>query len=550
MSIISDILTMQGIITEEDVQTALSRAGSEDNLDQQLLDSHVITDQQYAQALAASLGIDFIVLGDMDIPDETISLIPPSLARKRKVLPIEVRGSKIVLAMVDPTDLIAIDDVTSVTGKTVEIVIVTKADMAAALDRYIRADSELSNLTESFEELGDEENQVISEENSEDPVVKFVNLIVSQAIQDRASDIHIEPQANGLRIRYRIDGVLHDIQEAPKSIQSGVISRIKIMSSINIAEKRIPQDGRMSIVHNGASFDLRVATLPTVWGENVVMRILYNTATTMSLKDMNMSEKNFEVFEKSFKKPHGMILVTGPTGSGKSTTLYTTLNAISTPEVKVITVEDPVEYRLKGINQVQVNNRAGMTFAAALRSILRSDPDVVLVGEIRDAETAKISIEASLTGHMVLSTLHTNDAPSSVTRLTEMGVEPFLVGSALECVVAQRLVRKLCDKCKEKYYETDYVLDGLGYPKSYTRELYKPVGCSHCSNTGYRGRIAVHEVMHVDDEIERLVVSGAPTSEIRDSALRNGMVTLREDSFGKLAEGLISIKEVASLVRE
>lgn len=338
---------------------------------------------------------------------------------------------------------------------------------------------------------------------------------------------------------------------APKNIQNGVISRLKIMSDIDIAERRKPQDGRMSVRHGGRQIDLRVATLPTVWGEKVVMRILDNTNTSLTLKDLNLLDRNAAAYQRSYSKPYGMILVTGPTGSGKSTTLYTTLNAVAKPEINVITVEDPVEYRMAGVNQVQVNPKAGLTFASALRSILRSDPDVVLLGEIRDHETAQIAIEASLTGHLVLSTLHTNDAPSAITRLTEMDIEPFLVGSALDCVVAQRLARKLCDRCKAPaFYEAEQ-LHALGFLDSAAAEVpdfFAPIGCSVCSNTGYRGRIALHEVMTVSEEIERLAVSRASSAEISRVAQEQGMLTLRMDGWEKVKLGLTSVDEILRVV--
>ncbi|GMA33821.1 hypothetical protein GCM10025876_39220 [Demequina litorisediminis] len=381
------------------------------------------------------------------------------------------------------------------------------------------------------------------------PIVRFVNLLITQAIQDRASDIHIEPAERDVRVRYRIDGVLHEMQNAPKAIQGGVISRIKIMADIDIAERRKPQDGRLSVTHNGKKVDLRVATLPTVWGEKVVMRILDNSTATLELEDLGIREKNYAAYSVNFRKPYGMILVTGPTGSGKSTTLYATLNQISRPEINVITVEDPVEYRIPGINQVQVNPKAGLTFAAALRSILRADPDVVLLGEVRDGETAQIAIEAALTGHLVLSTLHTNDAPSALTRLIEMDIEPFLVGSAVDCVVAQRLARRLCSHCAVEYVVEDEaeIPANVGFVSgSPLPTVLRPAGCQRCSGTGYRGRVALHEVMSVNEEIERLAVARASAAEIARAAQDNGMETLLMDGWAKVLDGTTSIEEPAS----
>jgi type IV pilus assembly protein PilB len=433
-------------------------------------------------------------------------------------------------------------------------VVAERGDLEAAFNRYLRADGELSDLTATLEEEQAKEERLNAYDTEIDvddaPIVRFVNLIVSQAIQDHASDIHIEPGEHEVRVRYRIDGVLHEMQSAPKAIQNGVISRLKIMSDIDIAERRKPQDGRMSVSHAGRKIDLRVATLPTVWGEKIVMRILDNTTTEMSLESLNLLPHNFEMYRRSYTKPYGMILVTGPTGSGKSTTLYTTLNTVSKPEINVITVEDPVEYRMPGINQVQVNPKAGLTFASALRSILRSDPDVVLLGEIRDHETAQIAIEAALTGHLVLSTLHTNDAPSAVTRLTEMDIEPFLVGSALDCVVAQRLARKLCERCKAPIEPDAERLANIGFPVAAldAGQLFAPVGCQACSHTGYRGRMALHEVMPITEEIERLTVAHASSAEIGRVAREQGMLTLREDGWAKSLAGWTSVDEVLRVV--
>ena len=427
-----------------------------------------------------------------------------------------------------------------------------RPDVVAAIDRYYRAGEELDDLTTQLDTGEEEEDLSKVREITEDaPIVRYVNLLITQAIQDRASDIHLEPTEHDLRVRYRIDGVLHEVMRSPRAIQSGVISRLKIMSDINIAERRIPQDGRLSVTAHGKKVDLRVATLPTVWGEKVVMRILDNSTARLDLTDLGFSPYNFGIYEKSYLKPYGMILVTGPTGSGKSTTLYATLNVVNKPEVNIITVEDPVEYRLAGVNQVQVNPKAGLSFAAALRSILRSDPDVVLIGEIRDHETAQIAIEASLTGHLVLATLHTNDAPSAVTRLTEMGIEPFLVGSALDSVLAQRLARRLCTKCKEPYFPTTEQLNAIGYvqyPGDPDPAFYRPVGCASCAKTGYRGRVALHEVMAVTDEIERLTVERASSSVINTVAVEQGMRTLRVDGLLKAAQGVTSLDEVFRVV--
>jgi type IV pilus assembly protein PilB len=481
--------------------------------------------------------------------------VPLGLLRRHNVLPIGREGDRLLLAMADPQDVLALDDVRANVKMQVRPVVAERSDLATAINRFVRSDGELSDLTSAIvEESAATSNALVPvAEAAEDdaPIVRFVNLLISQAIQDHASDIHIEPAEFDMHVRYRIDGVLHEMQRAPKNIQSGVISRLKIMSDIDIAERRKPQDGRMSVMHGGRQIDLRVATLPTVHGEKVVMRILDNSSTSMGMEKLHLLERNAAVYKQSYTKPYGMILVTGPTGSGKSTTLYTTLHAVARPEINVITVEDPVEYRMAGINQVQVNPKAGLTFASALRSILRSDPDVVLLGEIRDHETAQIAIEAALTGHLVLSTLHTNDAPSAITRLTEMDIEPFLVGSALDCVVAQRLARRLCEKCKQPYTHQPDELESLrfAYDPSYgIPTLFRAAGCSSCSNTGYRGRIAIHEVMAVTEEIERLAVARSSSAEISRLAVQQGMSTLRQDGWAKVLNGLTSIEEILRVV--
>jgi type IV pilus assembly protein PilB len=409
-------------------------------------------------------------------------------------------------------------------------------------------------MTLTGEDDFDDDLSHIGEVVEDAPIVKFVNLLITQAVNDRASDLHVEPTESDLRIRFRIDGVLHEVMRSPRSIQAGVISRLKVMADINIAERRVPQDGRISLKVGGRAIDLRVATLPTVYGEKVVMRILDKGHALLRLEDLGFLPETHERFSSAYHKPYGTILVTGPTGSGKSTTLYATLNILNESHRNIITVEDPVEYRLAGINQVQVHPKAGLTFASALRSILRSDPDVILVGEIRDRETAIIAIEAALTGHLVLSTLHTNSAASTPMRLVEMGVEPFLVTSALDCVVAQRLARRLCDHCKEAYQPSEAELVEAGWPvdelsgSSDWPVLQRAVGCSSCGKTGYRGRFAIHEVMLVSEEIERMVIERRSTDDIVKVAVMEGMITLREDGLRKVALGQTTLEEIFRVV--
>jgi type IV pilus assembly protein PilB len=554
MTSLSEILVIRGLMPITSLDMATSDPQADEATVRELVDDGVVTESQVASARAAQLGLPFVDLTEYPVDRSAVALVPMQLVRRYEVLPIGRDGDRLMLAMADPRDVLALDDVRAAIRMQVRPVVAERNDLMAAIGRFVRSDGELSELTTAIvEENGSTGDLVpIAAEPSEDdaPIVRFVNLLISQAITDQASDIHIEPAERDMHVRYRIDGVLHEMQRAPKNIQNGVISRLKIMSDIDIAERRKPQDGRMSVIHGGKQIDLRVATLPTVFGEKVVMRILDNSMTGLGMEQLRLLDRNAAVYKASYTKPYGMILVTGPTGSGKSTTLYTTLHEVARPEINVITVEDPVEYRIAGINQVQVNPKAGLTFASALRSILRSDPDVVLLGEIRDHETAQIAIEASLTGHLVLSTLHTNDAPSAVTRLIEMDIEPFLVGSALDCIVAQRLARRLCDRCKIAYEPTYEELESTRFAKPGDPQptLFKPAGCTSCSNTGYRGRIALHEVMPVTEDIERLAVARASSAEIGRLAIEQGMSTLRQDGWQKALMGLTSIEEILRVV--
>ena len=556
MKQLGEILLTEGLVTEAQLLAAIDeQTAMGTSLGRTLVELGMLTEAQLVRALAAQVGMEFVDLDEYPVDRKAVQVVSESVCRRHAVLPVAVRDGALVLATADPGNVVAVDDVRSLSGMRVIPVVATYDNVLRAIDRFCRADGEMEHLSSAFvEDLPEPEmdlSRIGDVVDDDAPIVRYVNLLVTQAITDRASDIHIEPTEHDLRVRYRIDGVLHETQRSPKNIIGGVISRVKIMSDIDIAEKRKPQDGRMSVTHNGRKIDLRVATLPTVWGEKIVMRILDNSTASLDLRDLSFLEHNYETYKQSYTKPYGMILVTGPTGSGKSTTLYATLNAVSKPDINVITVEDPVEYRLPGINQVQVNPKAGLTFAAALRSILRSDPDVVLLGEIRDHETAQIAVEASLTGHLVLSTLHTNDAPSAVTRLTEMGIEPFLVGSALDCVVAQRLARKLCPKCKEAYEPTPPELEAARFPwvpGEPLPQLYRPAGCVACSRTGYKGRLALHEVRRVTEDIERHAVAHSSSAEINATAVKQGMRTLREDGWFKVAAGQTSIEEILRVV--
>jgi type IV pilus assembly protein PilB len=553
---LGEMLLTEGLITQAQLDAAL-KAQAERGLPigQLLVEDGAVTEAVLMGALARQLGLEFVDLAEYPIDRGAVALLPEAMARRLLALPVTWAEDRLVVAMADPGNVLAIDDMRAVTGAEITIVVATRTQLTEAIDRFHRLDSEVDEVAQiAAEELGDDDDEALTREAVEDaPIVKFVNLLIAQAVADRASDIHVEPTESDLRIRFRVDGVLHEVMHSPRSIQGGVISRLKVMAEINIAERRIPQDGRISLNVAGKPIDLRVATLPTVYGEKVVMRILDKARAQLSLADLGFHPAVLPRFEACFRKPYGTILVTGPTGSGKSTTLYATLNVLNSPDKNVITVEDPVEYRLPGVNQVQVNPKAGLTFASALRSILRSDPDIVLVGEIRDRETATIAIEASLTGHLVLSTLHTNDAASTPMRLVEMGVEPFLVISALDCVVAQRLARKLCDRCREEYEPTPADLTEAGWPAALLEAegppaLYRAVGCAACSRTGYRGRLAIHEVMVMSEEISRMVVERYSSDDIRKTALSQGMLTLREDGLVKVAQGKTTLEELFRVI--
>ena len=550
---VGHILVDRGLISLEQLHDAeRQQRETGRSLGRVLVDEHLVGEKDLVAALATQIGMDFVDLEGAEVDGRATTLLSDTIMRRHSILPIGYADGKLVVAMSDPSNVVAMDDVRTITKMEVKPVVATKADLAKAIDKY-------ASMTEDIESMagdlaGEDDASDLADIHSvtqDAPIVKFVNLLITQAVSDGASDIHIEPGEKELRVRYRIDGVLHEVMKSPRSIQNGVISRLKIMADVDIAERRIPQDGRIGLTVHGKQIDLRFSTLPTVYGEKVVMRILDKSSVMLSLDDLGFLDHNLARFEEAYRKPYGMILVTGPTGSGKSTTLYATLNVVNREGVNIITTEDPVEYRLPGISQVQVNNKVGLSFASALRSILRQDPDIVLVGEMRDRETAHIGVEAALTGHLVLSTLHTNDAPSAVTRLTEMGIEPFLVGSAVDCVLAQRLARRVCSRCVEMVRPEAEMLKAAGFDDDIVDErpeVPQAVGCSACSHTGYRGRLAVHEVMTVTEEIERLAVARASSEEIARMAVEQGMRQLRDDGLAKILLGRTTIEEIGRVV--
>jgi type IV pilus assembly protein PilB len=551
---LGQILLEQGLISEEHLQRALEEhRNTPKSLGRVLIDLGYIRERDLVRALAEQVGLEFVDLTEYRIDAAATALLPEALCRRYRALPIGEEDGKLLVAMSDPANVYALDDIRTITGRDVRPVVATANDVEQSIQKFSGMGEQVEALATEVADALDTEVGLTVEAAVEDaPIVKLVQAIMTQAAADRASDVHIEPTETDVRVRFRVDGVLHEVMHSPKSIQGGLISRLKVMGDLNIAEKRIPQDGRVSLRVSNRNLDLRLATLPTVHGEKIVIRILDKTNALLQLSELGFLPQAYESYERSFRKPYGAILVTGPTGSGKSTTLYATLNIVNSIDRHIVTVEDPVEYRLAGVNQMQVNPKAGLTFASALRSILRADPDIILIGEIRDRETAMIAVESALTGHLVLSSLHTNDAPSAITRLIEMQVETFLVGSAIDCVVAQRLARKLCEKCKQAYAPEERELVEAGFAESRVPDLglfFRPSGCQSCSNTGYRGRIGLYEVMPMTEEIERLTVERASSETVKRVAIEQGMFTLRDDGLHKAASGLTSIEEIARVVK-
>jgi type IV pilus assembly protein PilB len=519
-----------------------------------LINDSVVTETELTEASAEAHGLPSVDLVTFPVDAGAVAKIPLSIVLRHRVLGIGMSGQELIVAISDPDDVVALDDIRAATGMTIRPMVAARSELRRLIDRLKRQSSDLGELGAELQEGDSTGSEVanLSTAGADAPIVRYVNSLLEQAIQNRASDLHLEPTEGDMRVRFRIDGVLHEVDKIPHAVQAALTSRLKIMASVDITERRVPQNGRITVRLSNHKVDLRVATLPTVWGEKVVLRVLDTGGIDLELRKLGFSDENYSRFAASFKKPHGMVLVTGPTGSGKSTTLYATLSQISSPERNIITVEDPVEYRLGGINQVQVNFKAGLTFAAVLPAILRSDPDVVMIGEIRDRVTAQLAVEAALTGHLVLSTLHTNDSATTPQRLVEMGVEPFLVGSAIDCIVAQRLARRLCEKCKEIYRPEMAALTGVGWDFEHDSteplELFRPVGCGTCGQTGYLGRFAIHEVLTVSEDIERLIVDHGHSEDIKKMAVSQGMLTLRQAGLTQVRAGWTSIEEILRVV--
>jgi len=548
---LGDLLVDSKVITEEQLKEALTaQKQTGQRLGQALVNLGFVREQDILNALEMQLGIPKISLTNR-IDPALIKSLPEALIRRHRIVPVQREGNRIIVAMFDPLNVVALDDIRLATGCDVDPVIASQEEIDAAIQKVFG----LSFVQDAFGSVQTGEDHPLTsqtlsfgdETGAEDsPVVRLVNTIIRQAINDKASDIHIEPLKEQVRVRFRIDGLLHESSVLPKSVLSSLVTRLKILAHLDIAEKRLPQDGRFQIRYGKNEVDLRVSTLPTVFGEKVVMRLLAKSTNILKIGQLGFDRRNLQVFSAIIRHSYGMILITGPTGSGKTTTLYAVVNELNNKERNIVTIEDPVEYVMPGVNQTQVNNKAGMTFATGLRSILRQDPDVIMIGEIRDSETAAIAVKAATTGHLVLSTLHTNDASGAITRLIDMGVEPFLVASSLVGVICQRLVRVLCPDCKEAYTPApdSPEREFLGIPAGQPVTLYRPKGCGSCNNIGYRGRSTIEEVLTISNTIRQMAKQRASEQEIKAQARCEGMITMREDGANKALQGITSVKEI------
>ncbi|HEX3609099.1 MAG TPA: ATPase, T2SS/T4P/T4SS family [Solirubrobacterales bacterium] len=546
---VTDVLVDLGYVPEERARQAIEEARTAAMPPEALLlQQGAITSDRLSRAIAERYGLDHIDLSAYHVDMAAANLIPVNTARRYRALPVGfVDKGTLLVAMADPTNVLAVDDIQIATALDCKVAVAADEDIEALIGRLNTLQSAVSEAVIEGEAEGEEELAEVSDiqVSAEDaPVIKLVYSILGQAVGEGASDVHFEPDEDEMRVRFRIDGVLREAAHVPKRMINAVVSRIKIMSDLNIAEKRVPQDGRVSVTVEDRRVDLRVTTLPTQRGEGATIRILDKENAQRSLDELGMDSSARERFEGSFHQAYGAVLVTGPTGSGKSTTLYAALQELNQVEKNIITIEDPVEYRLSGIKQINVDRKAGLDFATGLRSILRADPDIVMVGEIRDGETARIAIEAALTGHMMLTTLHTNDAPGAITRLTKMGIEAFLTASAVDCVVAQRLARKLCTHCKRRTIVPPNALNDAGLRVGAELEAYEPIGCGRCNQSGYRGRVGIYSVMRMSERIKEMAVAQAPESEIAAVAREEGMLTLREDGLSKVRSGMTSLEEV------
>jgi type IV pilus assembly protein PilB len=554
---LGELLLRANLITRDQFEQAIAQQKVDGGrLGTILMKLGLVKEEDVTRYLGEQYGIPYIDLDSQTIAPEVIRLIHPGIVQKHLVIPVARAGTTLTMAMADPTNVFAVDDIKFMTGLKVELMVATESAIRRAIDRFYDSSETLQNVMASIEDAGMEVMEEREDANlnisdlrqavEEAPVVKLVNLILAEAIKKGVSDIHAEPYEKTFRVRFRIDGLLYQVMTPPMSLKNALISRLKIMANLDISERRLPQDGRMKVKYKGREVDFRVSTLPTLFGEKVVMRLLDKSNLKLDLSTLGFEAKALADFEEAIRAPYGMILVTGPTGSGKTTTLYSALDRLNQPETNIMTAEDPVEFNLKGINQVQIRENIGLDFAAALRSFLRQDPDIIMVGEVRDRETAEIAVKAALTGHLVLSTLHTNDAPSAVTRLLNMGIEPFLVASSVMLIMAQRLLRRVCVHCKASVVvPLNALIDiGLTHEEAASTTCYKGNGCEICSGTGYKGRIAIYEVMTLSPELRDMVLSGASALEIKRGAIQQGMRTLRMSGIAKLQEGITTVEEV------
>ncbi len=560
-TLLGQLLLWNKIITQEQLDEALEeQKKTKKKLGTILIEKGYVDEKTLNEFLSKQYGVESIDLNSIEIPREVIKKVPAQIAKKYVLIPVGIENGRLKIAISDPTNIFAIDEVRFITGMNVVPLFSNERAIMRAIDKYYGTSTELEEIAESLDEyskdvdvLKEDEGEIdvdqLEKSAEEEPIVKLANTILSRAVQEGVSDVHIETYENDLRIRYRIDGKLKTVMTFAKSMAPKLVSRFKIMAKLNIAEKRLPQDGRIRIRSGDKDIDLRVSTLPTIYGEKVVMRVLDRSNIRVELESLGFEANDLKRYLEAIRKPYGMILVTGPTGSGKTTTLYASLNKLNREDVNIMTVEDPVEYNIDGINQVHVKEDIGLTFANALRSFLRQDPDIIMVGEIRDTETAEIAIRAALTGHLVFSTIHTNDAPSTIMRLVDMGIERYLIASSLILVLAQRLVRRICPYCKKEVYVPPAALEEIGFSKeeAKTVKVYKGEGCDYCNDTGYKGRIALYEVMPISEKLRRMILEGASTDELRAEAIKEGMSTLRMSGLKKIKEGITTIEEVMNV---
>lgn len=551
---LGDMLIAAGELTDEQLQEALdyqkskTKDGASLLLGQALIDLGFTTEAAVTRAMAQKAGVAFKSLAEHGVDNAAANLVEPEVAQRYNALPIGFEDGKLLVALKHPSDIIAIDDLRVIIGKEIKPVIVPDSELRAAIERFVRASTEVEQEEEEEDEAAGE-----GEGDEDRPAVQLANQILNESVRTEASDVHVEPLEKNMRVRMRIDGVLHEVMQQPRRMHPPLVSRLKVMAGMDIAERRLPQDGRMTIKIDKKTIDVRAATLPSAYGEKLTLRVLDRDARLISLEEMGFPLEQLELFRQVIHLPYGFVLVTGPTGSGKSTTLYASLEVLNKVNRHIITLEDPVERRIDGVNQIQINLKAGLTFASGLRAVVRNDPDIIMVGEIRDHESARIAVESSLTGHLVLATLHTNDAAGAITRLADMGIEPYLTASSLVGVVAQRLIRLLCTNCREKYtLQREELLESVpDFPLPAEEdgvEIYRPKGCARCNNTGYKGRTGVFELLRVNEEVQHLTLERRSAGELREAAVAGGMITLRRDGLEKVRQGLTSLEEVLRVV--